>query len=116
MEAIVGVCRNEHVISKVIFEICYLTEEEIIQIAKIAKEVKPDFVKTSTGFGTGGATAEAVKLMKQTVGDEIKVKAAGGIRSWADCKAMLDAGAERIGTSSTLKILEEFDAERKKEN
>ena len=54
--------------------------------------------------------------MKQTVGDEIKVKAAGGIRSWADCKAMLDAGAERIGTSSTLKILEEFDAERKKEN
>ena len=116
MEAIVGVCRSEGVISKVIFEICYLTEEEIIQIAKIAKEVKPDFVKTSTGFGTGGATVEAVKLMKQTVGDEIKVKAAGGIRSWADCKMMLDAGAERIGTSSTLKILEEFDAERKKEN
>ena len=112
MESIVKVCREHQVISKVIFEICYLTEEEIVRIAEIAREVKPDFVKTSTGFGTSGATVEAVRLMKQTVGEEVKVKAAGGIRSWADCKAMLDAGAERIGTSSMLKILEEFDAER----
>ncbi|MEI3526487.1 MAG: hypothetical protein V8Q27_10425 [Eubacteriales bacterium] len=87
MEAIVGVCRSEGVISKVIFEICYLTEEEIIQIAKIAKEVKPDFV-TEMGFGTGGATV--VKLVKQTVGDEIKVgwrrnPFLGGLQNDAGC-------------------------------
>lgn len=113
METIVAICRKHQVLSKVIFEICYLTDEEIVAVAKIAKEVKPDFIKTSTGFGTSGATVEAVKLMKETVGDDVKVKAAGGIRSWETCKAMIDAGAERIGTSSSLKILEEFLAERK---
>ena len=79
----------------------------------IAKEVKPDFIKTSTGFGTGGATLEDVKLMVETVEGQVKVKAAGGIRDWATCKAMIDAGAQRIGTSSSLKILEEFEAEEK---
>lgn len=64
-------------ISKVIFENCYLTKKEIETAAKIAKEVCPDFIKTSTGFGTGGALAEDVQLMKQTVGDTVKVKAAG---------------------------------------
>lgn len=114
MEKIVAVCRKHQVLSKVIFEICYLTDEEIKTVAEIAKEVKPDFIKTSTGFGTSGATAEAVKLMKDTVGADVKVKAAGGIRSWETCKAMIDAGAERIGTSSTLKILQEFDEARTK--
>ena len=108
METIVAICRKYGKISKVIFENCYLTKDEIRTAAEIAREVKPDFIKTSTGFGTGGATAEDVKLMKDTVGDAVKVKAAGGIRSWADCKAMIEAGAERIGTSQSIKICEEF--------
>lgn len=88
-------------------------KDEIKQVALIAKEVKPDFIKTSTGFGTGGATLEDVKLMVETVEGQVKVKAAGGIRDWKTCKAMIDAGAQRIGTSSSLKILEEFEAEAK---
>ena len=108
MEAIVKICKEHSVLSKVIFENCYLEKEEIRQLALIAKEVKPDFIKTSTGFGTSGAAVEDVRLMKETVGDEVKVKAAGGIRDWPTCKAMLEAGAERIGTSSSIKILEEF--------
>ncbi len=108
MEAIVKICKERSVLSKVIFENCYLEKEEIRQLALIAKEVKPDFIKTSTGFGTSGAAVEDVRLMKETVGDEVKVKAAGGIRDWPTCKAMLEAGAERIGTSSSIKILEEF--------
>lgn len=109
MQQIVDACHSRNVLCKVIFEICYLTNEEIKEVAEIAREVKPDFIKTSTGFGTSGATADAVRLMKETVGPDVKVKAAGGIRSWETCKAMIDAGAERIGTSSSLKILEEFD-------
>ena len=73
------------------------------------KEVKPDFIKTSTGFGTSGATPEDVRLMKETVGADVKVKAAGGIRDWETCKAMIDAGAERIGTSNSIKICNEFE-------
>lgn len=113
MTEIVAVCREGRVISKVIFETCYLTEEEIVAVAQIARRVRPDFVKTSTGFGTAGATAEHVALMKQTVGDGVKVKAAGGIRDWDTCRAMLEAGAERIGTSASIKILREFRAARK---
>ena len=93
---------------KVIFENCYLTKEEIVRLAEIAKEVRPDFIKTSTGFGTGGATPEDVRLMKETVGDTVKVKAAGGIRDWASCRAMIEAGAERIGASAGKQILDEF--------
>jgi len=113
MESIVSICREHNVISKVIFENCYLEKDEIKQVALIAKEVKPDFIKTSTGFGTGGATLEDVQLMVETVEGQVKVKAAGGIRDWKTCKAMIDAGAQRIGTSSSLKILEEFEAEAK---
>ena len=113
MEEIVKICRENNVISKVIFENCYLTKEEIRQVALIAKEVKPDFIKTSTGFGTGGATVEDVKIMAETVDGQVKVKAAGGIRDWQTCKAMIEAGASRIGTSSSLKILEEFEKERR---
>ena len=108
MERIVTACRKGGAICKVIFENCYLTREEIVRLAKIAREVRPDFIKTSTGFGTGGATVEDVKLMRDTVGDAVKVKAAGGIRDWATCRAMIEAGAERIGTSAGLKILAEF--------
>ena len=95
---------------KVIFETCYLTDEEIIAIAQIASRVKPDFVKTSTGFGTAGADSSHVRLMKKYVGNDVKVKAAGGIRSWKKAKEMIEAGADRLGTSSSIKIIEEFKA------
>ena len=108
MRQIVGLCRQHGVICKVIFENCYLTKDEIRRAALIAREIRPDFIKTSTGFGTGGATVEDVRLMKETVGDLVKVKAAGGIRSWESARAMIEAGAERIGTSSGLTIVREF--------
>lgn len=108
MRQITEICRAHKVISKVIFENCYLEKEEIKKLAEIAKKVKPDYIKTSTGFGTGGATLEDVRLMKETVGDDVKVKAAGGVRDWETCKAMIEAGAERIGTSSSIAILEGF--------
>lgn len=112
MEAIVQICRQQGVLVKVIFENCYLTAEEIRIAAEIAGEIKPDYIKTSTGFGSGGADGKDILLMRECAGPEVKVKAAGGIRSWNDCKVMIDAGAERIGTSSSLKILDEFDLER----
>ena len=80
MKAIVAICRSHNVTVKAIFENCYLEKEEIVQLCLIAVKEKPDFIKTSTGFGTSGATVEDVKLMKETVGEEVKVKAAGGIR------------------------------------
>lgn len=107
MEKIVNFCREKNVTSKVILETHYLEKKEIIKICEIAKTVKPDFVKTSTGFAEGGATVEDVQLMKKTVGNTVKVKAAGGIRSLQDFKDMIISGAERIGTSSGIKIIEE---------
>lgn len=108
MEEIVGVCKASHVTSKVIFENCYLTKEEKEILCKIALEVKPDYIKTSTGFGTFGATVEDVRLMKQMVGEQVKVKAAGGIRDLDTAMTMIEAGAERIGTSAGVKIIEEL--------
>lgn len=108
MEEIVKICREAGKTSKVIFENCYLTDDEKRKVAEIAKEVKPDFIKTSTGFGTGGATVEDVKLMKSVVGDEVKVKAAGGIRNLKTALAMIEAGAERLGTSAGVAIVEEY--------
>ena len=108
MEEIVKICKEEGKTSKVIFENCYLTDDEKVKVAEIAKEVKPDFIKTSTGFGTGGATVEDVKLMKSVVGDEVKVKAAGGIRDLKTALAMIEAGAERLGTSAGVAIVEEY--------
>ena len=111
MAGITEACHSRGAGCKVIFENCYLTKEEIVHLAEIAKEVKPDFIKTSTGFGTGGATPEDVRLMKETVGSAVRVKAAGGIRDWASCKAMIEAGAERIGASAGKQILDEFSAD-----
>lgn len=108
MTQMVAVARKAGICAKVIFETCYLTEEEIIEVAKIASVVKPDFVKTSTGFGTAGATPEHVKLMKEYAGADVQVKAAGGIRSYEAAKAMIEAGATRLGTSSGIKIVEEM--------
>ena len=108
MTAMVAVARKAGICCKVIFETCYLTEEEIIAVSQIASRVKPDFVKTSTGFGTAGAKAEHVALMKRYAGPDVQVKAAGGIRSWADAEAMLEAGATRLGTSGGVRIMEEL--------
>lgn len=112
MEEIVKICREAGKTSKVIFENCYLTDDEKRKVAEIAKEVKPDFIKTSTGFGTGGATVEDVKLMKSVVGDEVKVKAAGGIRNLKTALAMIEAGAERLGTSAGVAIVEEYNNQK----
>ena len=108
MRQLTAVARKAGICCKVIFETCYLTEEEIVAAAKIAAKVKPDFVKTSTGFGTAGATPEHVKLMKENCGEDVQVKAAGGIRSWETARKMIEAGATRLGTSSGIKILEEM--------
>lgn len=94
---------------KVIIETCYLNDEEKRQACRAAMEAKAHFVKTSTGFGTGGATVEDIRLMRQAVGDTLQVKASGGIRSYADAIAMIEAGADRIGASSGLAILAEAD-------
>ena len=109
MRQITKLCHDNKVICKVIFENCYLEKEEIIKLSEIALKVKPDFIKTSTGFGTSGAKVEDVALMKSIVKDEVMVKAAGGIRDLETCMAMIKAGASRIGTSSSLKILEELE-------
>lgn len=108
MKQIVSICREKGIISKVIFENCYLTDDEKKQLCGIACKVRPDFIKTSTGFGTGGATIEDVRLMKAESGGIVKVKAAGGIRDLDTALAMIEAGAERIGTSASVKIMEEF--------
>ena len=91
---------------KVIIETCLLTDKEKITACELAKSAGAHFVKTSTGFSTGGATLEDVKLMKKTVGDELEVKASGGVRSYEDAMAMINAGATRIGTSSGVMILQ----------
>lgn len=108
MKTITDICRKHGVTSKVIFENCYLTDEEKTELCKIAKEIKPDFIKTSTGFGPSSATVHDVKLMKDAVGSDVKVKAAGGVRTLADCLAMIEAGAERIGCSNSPAIADEY--------
>ncbi|WP_308530446.1 deoxyribose-phosphate aldolase [uncultured Paenibacillus sp.] len=89
---------------KVILETCLLTDEEIVRASKLSVEAGADFVKTSTGFSTGGATVEAVELMRKTVGPNVGVKASGGVRSLADAEAMIKAGATRLGTSAGVAI------------
>jgi len=96
------------VLVKVIIETCYLTDEEKIEVCKKAKEAGADFVKTSAGFGTSGAKASDVKLMRETVGMEMGVKASGGIRTKEDFLAMIEAGATRVGCSAGVKIMEEL--------
>ena len=100
------VCGKD-VVLKVILETCLLTNEEIVKASELSKEAGADFVKTSTGFSTGGAKAEDVALMRKTVGEELGVKASGGIHSAEEAQAMIDAGASRLGTSATLAIIGE---------
>jgi len=92
---------------KVIIECCYLTDDEKILAAKICEEEGADYVKTSTGFGPGGAKLEDVKLLRRTLSPKVKIKAAGGIRTFEQAVKFIEAGADRIGTSSGVKIAEE---------
>ena len=98
---------------KVILETCLLTREEKITACHLAVEAGMDYVKTSTGFNQAGATVEDVRLMKEAVAGRAKVKASGGIRNWATTRELLLAGADRIGTSASLKIAEEWRAQRR---
>lgn len=104
---------EDTVVLKVILETCLLTEREKIRACQTAVRAGAHFVKTSTGFSTGGATVEDVALLRKTVGPEIGVKASGGIRDYAAAKAMLEAGATRIGTSSGVAIIKQEKAEAK---
>jgi deoxyribose-phosphate aldolase len=99
---------------KVILETCYLTNEEKRTACQLVVEAGADYVKTSTGFAAAGATVEDVRLMKQAVAGRAKVKASGGIRDWKTTLAMLEAGADRIGTSTSLMILEEWSSTKRK--
>lgn len=103
MVAVVEAARGK-ALTKVIIEACLLTEEEKVRACKLAVEAGADFVKTSTGFSTGGATKEDIALMRATVGPEIGVKASGGVRSAEDALVMIGAGASRIGTSGGVAI------------
>ena len=94
-------------ILKVIIETCYLTEEEKIAMCKAVTAAGADFIKTSTGFGTGGATLDDIKLFKEHIGSDVKMKAAGGVKTVADLEAFLAEGCERIGTSSAVKLIQE---------
>ncbi len=98
---------EDKAILKVIIETCLLTDEEKTQACRIARRSGAQFVKTSTGFSTGGATVEDVALMKKAAGANVKVKASGGIRDYATAKAMIEAGADRIGASAGVSIVKE---------
>jgi deoxyribose-phosphate aldolase len=105
--AVVQPCREANVVSKVILEVALLNDEEKIAACTLSKAVGADFVKTSTGFASGGATAHDVALMRRVVGAEMGVKAAGGVRDYEGLKAMVAAGATRVGASAGVKIVQE---------
>ncbi|MBD5504663.1 MAG: deoxyribose-phosphate aldolase [Lachnospiraceae bacterium] len=105
IRALREVCRD-HVL-KVIIETCYLTEEEKIAMCKAVTNAGADYIKTSTGFGTGGATIEDIRLFKQYVGEDVKIKAAGGISTLEDLEAFMAEGCDRIGTSRAVGLLQE---------
>lgn len=105
IEAVVNAAKGK-ALTKVIIETCLLTDEEKVTACKLSKEAGADFVKTSTGFSTGGATASDIKLMRETVGKDLGVKASGGVRSLEDAMAMIENGATRIGASASIAICE----------
>jgi len=108
MEAVVTICRKHNVISKVIFENCYLTDDEKIKLCEISNMVKPDFIKTSTGMAATGATLEDVALMRKHADPDIQVKASGGVRTADMFLDMLRNGVTRVGSSSGVSIIEEI--------
>lgn len=97
---------GDHIL-KVIVETCYLTEEEKIKVCELVTNAGADYIKTSTGFGTGGATIEDINLFKAHIGPSVKMKASGGVKTVDDLEMFLDAGCERIGTSSAIGLLKE---------
>ena len=101
IKALKQACGNR--VLKVIVETCFLTEEEKVTLCHIVTEAGADYIKTSTGFGSGGATIEDVELFRKECGAEVKIKAAGGIRSQEDAEKMIAAGADRLGSSALLK-------------
>ena len=107
IEAVVAPCRDCGVLSKVIIEAALLTDDEKVTACTLAKAAGADYVKTSTGFGPGGATAADVALMRRVVGAEMGVKAAGGVRDLEGLKAMVAAGATRVGASAGVKIVQQ---------
>lgn len=107
IKAIVDACKDKAIL-KVIIETCLLTKEEIVKVCKIAKNTGAHFVKTSTGFLGEGAKVENVMLMKETVGDALQIKASGGIRNLQTAKEMIKAGADRIGASASVSIMNEL--------
>src|SRR6476620_2259163 len=107
IEAVTAPCREAGVVSKVIIEAAYLTDEEKVTATKIVKAAGADFVKTSTGFGPGGATVADVALLRRVVGVEMGVKAAGGVGDFAALDAMVRAGATRIGASAGVRIVQQ---------
>jgi len=106
MRSVASAVKGRGLVLKVIIEACFLTDYEKVNVCLLAKDVGADFVKSSTGFA-GGAKVEDIRLMRKTVGDSLGVKAAGGIKSYSDAVAMIEAGASRIGTSSGVRIIEE---------
>ncbi|WP_398574308.1 deoxyribose-phosphate aldolase [Staphylococcus equorum] len=109
IESVVGAANGKTV--KVIIETCLLTDEEIVKASELSKAAGANFVKTSTGFAGGGATPEDVKLMKDTVGDDLEVKASGGVRNLEDFNKMLEAGATRIGASAGVQIIQGLESD-----
>ncbi len=106
IEAVVNAAKGKAIV-KVIIETCLLTDEEKVKACEISKEAKADFVKTSTGFSTGGATKEDISLMRKTVGQDLGVKASGGVRDYKTAIDMINAGASRIGASASIAIVSE---------
>ncbi|KRG09507.1 deoxyribose-phosphate aldolase [Staphylococcus sp. NAM3COL9] len=109
IEGVVGAANGKTV--KVIIETCLLTDEEKVKASELSKAAGANFVKTSTGFAGGGATPEDVKLMKDTVGNELEVKASGGVRNLEDFNNMLEAGATRIGASAGVQIIQGLESD-----
>jgi deoxyribose-phosphate aldolase len=106
IEAVVSVAKKHSVLVKVILETCYLTPEQVATACKIAQAAGANFVKTSTGFGDGGATPEVIDIMLKTVGKTMGVKASGGVRSWETAVGYLNQGCKRLGVGSTEKVLD----------
>ncbi|MDF2522290.1 MAG: deoxyribose-phosphate aldolase [Clostridia bacterium] len=110
IKAVAAACKGKALL-KVIIETCLLTDEEKVTVCQLAKKAGADYVKTSTGFSTGGATAEDIRLMRKTVGADMGVKASGGIRDLETALKMIEAGASRIGASASVNIVNDMKAD-----
>lgn len=107
LKSVVRVTKESGVVSKIIIETCYLTRDQKVAASRLVLGSGANFIKTSTGFGKGGATEEDVQLLREVVGNRVGIKASGGIRTYEDAIRMINAGASRIGSSSSVKIVEE---------